>query len=465
MITHLIEVAYLLAAASFILGLKFLSSPKTATKGMALSQGGMFLAVVATLLHNDVISYGFILAGIVIGAAIGSLVATKIQMTDMPQMVALLNGFGGLSSALVGASAFYHLSPNIDGYTMTTIGITVLIGTVTLTGSAIAFLKLQGLMSGAPIVFPLQNIVNLVVFVASLSVVGYLIVVPANLMVFLVLVGVAFFLGIMVVIPIGGADMPVVISLLNSYSGIAAAASGFILSNNVLIISGALVGSAGIILSQLMCKAMNRSLSNVLFGAFGQVEAPKEAVVAAPAQAEGQEAPKVISGTPEEAALIFKKAKSVIIVPGYGMAVAQAQHAVKDLANILEKQDTTVKYAVHPVAGRMPGHMNVLLAEANVPYKQLIDMDDINDDFEDTDISLVIGANDVVNPGAETDPNSPIAGMPILWAYKSTQVMVLKRSMRPGFAGIDNELFIRPNTMMIFGDAKSTILKISDALK
>ncbi|MFQ5579370.1 MAG: NAD(P)(+) transhydrogenase (Re/Si-specific) subunit beta [Nitrospiria bacterium] len=465
MTIEFIEVAYLLASASFILGLKFLSSPTTATKGMLLSQGGMFLAVVATLFHHEVIDYKFILGGIALGSIIGALLATKIEMTAMPQMVALLNGFGGLSSAFVGGAAFYQLTPNISGISMGTIGVTVLIGTVTLTGSAVAFLKLQDLISGAPVVFPFQNIINLLVFFVSLGIVAYLVLAPSNQMMFLVLVGISLLLGIMVVIPIGGADMPVVISLLNSYSGLAAAASGFILSNNVLIVSGALVGSAGIILSQLMCKAMNRSLGNVLFGVFGQGDAPQEAAVAAPPQEGDREVPKVLSGTPEEAAEIFKKAKSVIIVPGYGMAVAQAQHAVKDLAAILEKQGTSVKYAVHPVAGRMPGHMNVLLAEANVPYEQLIDMDDINDDFEDTDISLVIGANDVVNPGAETDPNSPIAGMPILWAYKSTQVMVLKRSMRPGFAGIDNELFIRPNTMMIFGDAKGTILKISEALK
>lgn len=433
---------------------------------MLLSQLGMFIAVIATLLNHSVVSYGMILVGIVIGSLIGSLLATKIQMTAMPQMVALLNGFGGLSSALVGGGEFLRSQAHLTPYPMTTIGLTVLIGMVTFTGSLIAFAKLQELMRGTPIVFPGQNALNLVFFFVALGLFGYLAFVPTMTPAFWALIVLSGILGVMVVIPIGGGDMPVVISLLNSYSGLAAAASGFILNNNVLIISGSLVGSAGIILSQLMCKAMNRSLGNVLFGAFGQIAAPKAQVAASPdKQATPAAAPEVRSGSPEEAAEIFKKAKKVIIVPGYGMAVAQAQHAVRELAELLQNQGTEVSYAIHPVAGRMPGHMNVLLAEANVPYDQLIDMDDINDEFPETDVSLVIGANDVVNPAADTDPNSPIYGMPILHVDQSKLVMVLKRSMKPGFAGIDNELFLRPNTMMVFGDAKSTIVKMAEALK
>ncbi len=468
---QLIQFSYLLASVSFILGLKFLSSPETAPRGMLLSQGGMFIAVVATLLNYGVVSYGMILSGVIIGAALGAVMATKIKMTDMPQMVALLNGFGGLASALVGAAEFFRSQSNLTAYPMITIALTILIGMVTLTGSLVAFAKLQELMKGAPIIFPFQHGLNFLFFISTLALIGYLAFMPAATPAFWALVAISSLLGILVVIPIGGGDMPVVISLLNSYSGMAAAASGFILNNNVLIISGSLVGSAGIILSQLMCKAMNRSLTNVLFGGFGQVTAaPKTPPVSAGSDggskpAVPEAAPEVRSGTPQEAAEFFKKAKSVIIVPGYGMAVAQAQHTVKDLAERLEKQGTEVRYAIHPVAGRMPGHMNVLLAEANVPYDKLIDMDEINDDFEDTDVSLVIGANDVVNPGADTDPESPIYGMPILHVDRSKLVMVLKRSMKPGFAGIENELFYKPNTMMIFGDAKGTVEQMAEALK
>ncbi|MFQ5597819.1 MAG: NAD(P)(+) transhydrogenase (Re/Si-specific) subunit beta [Nitrospiria bacterium] len=461
---QVIEISYLLAASSFILGLKYLSHPDTAQRGMLLAQVGMFIAVVGTLLNHGVVSYGMILAGIAVGSAIGAVLATKIQMTAMPQMVALLNGFGGLSSALVGGAEFFRSQANLTPYPMTTIGLTVLIGMVTFTGSLIAFAKLQELMDGAPIVFPFQNGLNLVLFIVTLGLFGYLAFDPSITLAFWALIGLASILGIMVVIPIGGGDMPVVISLLNSYSGIAAAASGFILNNNVLIISGSLVGSAGIILSQLMCKAMNRSLANVLFGAFGQIESAPPAEIT-DKKAAPEAAPEVRSGTPEAAAEIFKTAKKVIIVPGYGMAVAQAQHAVRDLAGLLKSQGTEVSYAIHPVAGRMPGHMNVLLAEANVPYDELIDMDDINEEFDETDVSLVIGANDVVNPAADTDPKSPIYGMPILHVDHSKLVMVLKRSMKPGFAGIDNELFFKPNTMMIFGDAKGTIVKMAEALK
>lgn len=462
MATYLIEILYIIASVLFILGLKYLSGPATAKQGMFLSQIGMLLAIVGTLLQKEVVSFTWIIAGIVIGSAIGAVLATKIQMTAMPQMVALLNGFGGISSAFVGGSEYLRTMPEINAAGMLTIGLTVLIGAITLTGSVIAFAKLQELMRGAPVVFPGQNALNALLAVASLGLLVYLIVAPGSLPAFIVLSILAAALGVLVVLPIGGADMPVVISLLNSYSGIAAAASGFVLQNNVLIISGALVGSSGIILSNLMCKAMNRSLTNVLFGAFGQVQAPAPAAPAAGAPAEK---PKVWSGSPKEAAEAFKRAMRVIIVPGYGMAVAQAQHAVRELANLLEKEGKTVKYAIHPVAGRMPGHMNVLLAEANVPYDQLIDMDDINPEFPQTQVSLVLGANDVVNPAAKTDPSSPIYGMPILDVENSETVIVIKRSMNPGFAGIDNALFYRSNTMMVFGDAKGTVEKITAALK
>jgi len=463
---QIIQIAYLLAASSFILGLKFLSSPETAPRGILLSQGGMLIAVVATLLNYGIVNYGLILSGILIGAAIGSVMATKVRMTEMPQMVALLNGFGGLSSALVGGAEYLRAQPNLTPHGTITIALTVLIGMATFTGSLIAFAKLQELMRSAPIRFSFQHGLNLVLLLAAVALFAVLVFAPGRTDAFWTLAALAGVLGLLVVIPIGGGDMPVVISLLNSYSGLAAAASGFVLSNTVLIISGSLVGSAGIILSQLMCKAMNRSLANVLFGGFGQEESAAKPVSGLPEKRGAPEAqPDVQSATPEEAAEIFKKAKSVIIVPGYGMAVAQAQHAVKALAAALQGQGTKVQYAIHPVAGRMPGHMNVLLAEADVPYDQLIDMDEINEDFEKTDVSLVIGANDVVNPAADTDPESPIYGMPILHVERSKKVMVLKRSMNAGFAGIQNALFFKPNTLMVFGDAKTTVEGMVAALK
>jgi NAD(P) transhydrogenase subunit beta len=346
----------------------------------------------------------------------------------------------------------------MDIFHTSVIGVEVLLGAITFTGSLMAFGKLQELLPGRPITFPMQNAITVGTLLVSIGLVVFLVFNPGQMAAFNLLLALSFLFGILLVLPIGGADMPVVICLLNSYAGLAASASGFALNNVVLIICGALDGGSGLILSILMCKAMNRSFTNVLFGAFGQI-APSTA----PAQAAAPDA-KVKSCTPDEAAVIFKAAKSVIVVPGYGMAVAQAQHTVKELARILEKNGATVKYAIHPVAGRMPGHMNVLLAEADIPYEQLIDMDEINPEFKTTDIALVIGANDVVNPAAKTDPASPIYGMPILEAEQSKQVFVLKRSMNPGFAGIDNALFLRPNTMMVFGDAKQTLLKITAAL-
>jgi len=353
---------------------------------------------------------------------------------------------------------YYRHAGQLTGVQMGTIGFEVFLGAVTFTGSLMAFGKLQELLPGRPMTFPRQNIITVGAIVLAILLILSLISSPASTGIFNLLLALSFVLGVLVVLPIGGADMPVVICLLNSYAGLAASASGFALNNMVLIICGALDGGSGFILALLMCKAMNRSFSNVLFGAFGQV------VAAIPTGAMPVEKPTVRSGSPEEAANIFKAAKSVIVIPGYGMAVAQAQHTVRELAAILEKNGTTVKYAIHPVAGRMPGHMNVLLAEADIPYDKLIDMDDINPEFADTDVSLVIGANDVVNPAAKTNTASPIYGMPILDVESSKLVMVLKRSMNPGFAGIDNELFVRPNTMMVFGDAKQTLLKITAAL-
>jgi NAD(P) transhydrogenase subunit beta len=383
----------------------------------------------------------------------------KIPMTKMPERIALSHSFGGIAIALVGVVEYYRHAGGLTEIQMGTIGFEVFFGAVTFTGSLMAFGKLQELLPGRPITFPRQNIITVGSLAIAVLLVLLLMVSPSSTGLFNLLLAVSFALGVLLVLPIGGADMPVVICLLNSYAGLAASASGFALNNMVLIICGALDGGSGFILALLMCKAMNRSFSNVLFGAFGQIAAAPADPLAAPAEKQ-----TVRSGSPEEAAKIFKEAKSVIVVPGYGMAVAQAQHTVRELASILEKNGATVKYAIHPVAGRMPGHMNVLLAEADIPYDHLIDMDDINPEFPHTDISLVIGANDVVNPAAKTDTGSPIYGMPILDVASSKLVMVLKRSMNPGFAGIDNALFTRPNTMMVFGDAKQTLLKITAAL-
>lgn len=461
MTEHLIEIAYLTASVLFIVGIKGLGSPRTARRGITMAQLGMAVAVVAALVHRDVVRYEWIVAGIVTGAVIGAVLALKIQMTAMPQMVALLNGLGGSASALVGASEFARRTPQLDTMMMATIGLSILIGSATFTGSIVAFAKLQELMRGAPLVYPFQRAVNLVLLVLTVGVGGYLVLTPSSGQAVIALAVLACLLGVLVVLPIGGADMPVVIAILNALSGLAATATGFVLSNNVLIIAGALVGSSGIVLSQLMCQAMNRSLGNVLFGAFGQVATPGTTAVTD--QRAGTRTAR--SGTAEEAAIILEYAKLVVIAPGYGMAVAQAQHSVKELADLLQQRGVTVKYAIHPVAGRMPGHMNVLLAEANVPYEQLCDMDEINPEFGRTDVALVIGANDVTNPAARYDKSSPIYGMPILDVDKAKTVLVCKRSLNPGFAGIDNELYYRENTMMLFGDAKGMMVKLVQALK
>ena len=455
----LIVLIYLGAAVCFILGLKWLSSPATAVRGNRISAVGMLVAILVTLADRGILSYPVIAAGLVVGSALGLWMARTVKMTSMPQMVALLNGLGGGASLLVGGAEFLKselVAETLPLDTSITIQAAILIGAVTLTGSGIAWAKLQEVMTGRAITFPGQKTLNALIFLAIVGLSIYQISVPDSLLwPFYTTVGLSLLLGILLVIPIGGADMPVVISLLNSYSGIAAAMTGFVIKNDVLIVAGALVGSSGIILSQIMCKAMNRSLANVLFGAFG-------ATAASTKSAEGLTVRQVSA---EDAAVQLAYARSVIVVPGYGLAVAQAQHLVRELADLVEKKGGEVKYAIHPVAGRMPGHMNVLLAEANVPYDKLFDMDQINSEFERTDVALVIGANDVVNPAARTDPSSPIYGMPILNVDHAKSIIVMKRGMGAGFAGIENELFFNPKTAMLFGDAKQSLQKLVQEIK
>jgi NAD(P) transhydrogenase subunit beta len=425
-----------------------------------LGATGMLLAVVATLFDQHIVSFQLIILGLVVGASVGTYLAVTVQMTAMPQMVAAFNGFGGGASALVAATALLapgDLSnvPSIQLYVAT--AASGFIGTATFTGSMVAWAKLQGVLHWQPKSDRLQKILNGVLFAAALALGGWVVIQPTAFWAFWALVGVSSVLGVTLTVPIGGADMPVVIALLNSYSGLAAAATGFVLGNNVLIISGSLVGASGLILSSIMCKAMNRSLANVLFGTLGPTaETASDADVY-----EG----KVKSASAEEAAMIFETARLVIIVPGYGMAVAQAQHSVRDLGNILQDRGAEVRYAIHPVAGRMPGHMNVLLAEADVPYDQLYALEDINDTFPEADVALVIGANDVVNPSAREDNTSPIYGMPILDVDKAQTVMVIKRSLSHGFAGIPNPLFVAPNTLMLYGDGKEMVRELIAALR
>ena len=455
-----IELTYLVAASLFILGLKQLGSPATARKGNLLAAVGMLLAVVATLLDRQVLNYELIAVGLVIGSLIGAIAAQRVAMTEMPQMVGLLNGLGGAASALIAVAEFWRLintSQAIPLDANISILLDVFIGGVTFTGSFVAFAKLQGLISGSPITFPLQQPINALFLVGFVVGSVYLLVTPPHLPVFLAVVGISLLLGVLFVIPIGGGDMPVVISLLNSLSGVAASAAGFVVMNNMLIIAGALVGASGLILTQIMCKAMNRSLVSVLFGSFGKVNGG--------AGTDTQQDKTVRSIDPEEGAMMLGYARSVVIVPGYGMAVAQAQHSVRELGDQLESMGVDVKYAIHPVAGRMPGHMNVLLAEANVPYPQLSDMDDINPQFEQTDVALVIGANDVVNPAARHDQASPIYGMPILEVDRAKQTIVIKRGMSTGFAGVDNELFYKEKTTMLFGSAKDMVAKLVAEVK
>lgn len=457
-----IQLTYLVAASLFILGLKKLGSPASARNGNLVAAVGMLLAIVATMLDQHVLNYEMILIGLAIGSVIGAVIAYKVQMTEMPQMVGLLNGLGGASSALIAVAEFWRLldsSQPIPLDVNISMLLDVLIGGVTLTGSFLAFAKLQGLISGTPITFPLQQPFNLLLLGSYLAGSAYLIMTPDSLPVFLGVVAVSLVLGVMFVLPIGGGDMPVVISLLNSLSGVAAAAAGFVVMNNMLIIAGALVGASGLILTEIMCKAMNRSLFSVLFSAFGSIS------TASGGAAAGASDQPVRSIDAEEGAMMLGYARSVVIVPGYGMAVAQAQHSVRELADQLERMGVDVKYAIHPVAGRMPGHMNVLLAEANVAYTQLYDMEDINPQFEQADVALVIGANDVVNPAARSDKNSPIYGMPILEVDRAKQTIVIKRGMSAGFAGVDNELFYKAKTTMLFGSAKDMVAKLVSEVK
>jgi NAD(P) transhydrogenase subunit beta len=458
----LILITYLVSSILFILGLKRLSSPKTAREGNLYSSIGMLLAIIATLFDSQILTFEWILIGLVIGSAIGAVLAIKVQMTGMPQMVGLLNGFGGGASTLVALAEFYKLTMNpgmeVSAANSVTLALSVFIGAITFTGSLIAFGKLQGIVSGKVITYPGQHPLNALLLLAIIGLTVYYAMNPLDETAVIVLTALSLLLGVLLVLPIGGADMPVAISLLNSYSGIAAAATGFVLENNELIIAGSLVGSSGIILTNIMCKAMNRSLMNVLLGGWGS---------AGSSQASTGEAKQmnVKSVSADEAAMIFDSAQNVVIIPGYGMAVAQAQHAVRDLVNALEKKGINVRFAIHPVAGRMPGHMNVLLAEANIPYEKLYALEDINDDFPNVDVSFIVGANDVVNPAARNDPKSPIYGMPILNADYSKTVIITKRSMNAGYAGIENELFGYPNALMYFGDAKEAITKLTNEIK
>ncbi len=456
-----IDAAYLVAATLFIIGLKRLSSPATARSGNMLGATGMLIAVAVTLLDRQILSFTWIIAGVALGGLAGGLLARTVKMTAMPQMVGLLNGFGGAASALVAYDEYLRFASGATVTTadvQTTIMLSVLIGTVTFSGSMVAFAKLQELMTGRAVTYPLQKTVNALIGLAIVVLGVYLIPAEPAPGLFAAFAALSLVLGVLLVIPIGGADMPVVIALLNSYSGIAAAATGFVLHNNVLIISGALVGASGLILTNIMCRAMNRSLTNVLFGAFG-------ATPAAAGVGTAMDGRSVRDISAEDAAILLGYSRSVVIVPGYGLAVSQAQHNVRELADLLEKRGVDVKYAIHPVAGRMPGHMNVLLAEANVPYPKLFEMERINPEFDRTDVAVVIGANDVVNPAARHDQSSPIYGMPILDVDRAQNVIVMKRSMNPGFAGIDNELFYHDRTRMLFGDARESLTKLVAALK
>jgi NAD(P) transhydrogenase subunit beta len=447
MIERAIPLLYLAAAASFILALKWLSTVATARRGVIVGVAGMALAVGGTLLKPEIVSYQWIAVAMVLGSIIGVPMA-MMPMTAVPQRTALSHAFGALAAALVGTAEYYLRAPRIDRFTMGALALEVLLGFLTFTASLMAFGKLQEILPTRPITYRNQNLVNLSLF--SLAVIAgvALVASPGTSWLFPALGGLSLVFGVLLIVPIGGADMPTVISLLNSYAGLSACAMGFVLDNHLLIIAGALDGSSGFILSVIMCRAMNRSFTNVLFGAFGQVQAS--------ATAAGEE--KIVrSATPEEAASILGAAGSVIVVPGYGMAVAQAQHKVRELFDTLTKLGIDVKFAIHPVAGRMPGHMNVLLAEADIPYDRLLAMEEVNSDFAQTDVALVIGANDVTNPAARNDRSSPIYGMPILDVDKARTVMVVKRSMSPGFAGIDNELYYLGRTLMVFGDAKAVV--------
>jgi NAD(P) transhydrogenase subunit beta len=450
----IIEITYLIAAVLFILSLKWMSSPATARHGVWVAEFGMLLAVVGTLLNRGIVDYKWIAIALVLGSILGVPLG-MVKITAVPQRTALSHAFGALCVTLVGTAEFYLRAPHVPPFMMSVLSMEVILGSLTFTGSLMAAGKLQEILPQRPITYKGQNIVNLGMLAAAIAAAGYLVLHPDHVYLFPLIVVISLLFGVQMIIPIGGADMPTVISLLNSYAGLSAAAMGFVLQNKLLIVAGALDGASGLILSINMSKAMNRSFTNVLFGAFGQEQTTAKT---------GQETRPVRSATPEEAAEVLAAASKVVIVPGYGMAVAQAQHKVRELYDILTKRGVDVKFGIHPVAGRMPGHMNVLLAEADIPYDKLLDMDEINGDFPQTDVALVIGANDVTNPAARTDASSPIFGMPILDVDKAHTVMVIKRSMAAGFAGIDNPLYYLDKTLMLFGDAKGFVGSVVRAL-
>ena len=455
----LIQASYLVASVLFILGLRGLTNPDRARRGMQLAALGMLIAVVGTLVHREIVRYDWIIAGLVLGSLIGYPLGMWVPMTAMPQRIAISHMFGALAATLVGVAEYVARGhgAEVERAQMAALGFEVLFGSLTITGSFMAFGKLQEILPSAPVTFRGQNVLSIGLFLAGLGLLAALVVAPAHPAAFYAMIGLALVFGVSLVLPIGGADMPVVISLLNSYAGLASSATGFAIGNDVLIIAGALDGASGFLLSIIMSRAMNRSFRNILFGAFGAPEAAQAG--------KGSPGLAVRSITPEDAAIQLAWARLVIVVPGYGLAVAQAQHQVRELAELIERNGGKVLYAIHPVAGRMPGHMNVLLAEANVPYDRLKDLEEINGEFPNADVALVIGANDVVNPAARSDRSSPIYGMPILDVDRAKSVIVMKRSMAPGFAGIENELFHGTRTSMLFGDAKATLAKLIAAVK
>jgi H+-translocating NAD(P) transhydrogenase subunit beta len=455
-VNYLLEFTYLIASILFIFGIKGLSHPETARRGMFMAEAGMAAAIIGTLFHQGIITYQWIAAGLIIGSVVGALMAIWVPMTAMPQRTALSHAFGAIAAALVGVGEYIlHGGPAMPTFTRGALGFEVMLGALTTTGSLIAAGKLQGFVRGTPVQFKGQQFLNLLLFGGMVGCFVYSVVHPGASLFFYLMTGLGFLFGIMLVIPIGSADMPVVMSLLNSYAGLASAATGFVLGNNVLIIAGTLDGFSGLILSILMCKAMNRSITNVLFGGFGAVHH------AAGPGATGE----MHEISLDDAAVRLAYANKVVFVPGYGLATAQAQHAVRELASALEERGVTVKYGIHPVAGRMPGHMNVLLAEANVPYGELYEMDQINPEFPTTDVAVVVGANDVVNPDARDNPDSPIAGMPILEVDKAKSVIVLKRGQGRGFSGLENPLFFKPVTSMLYGDAKASLAHLAQEIK